>query len=436
MTLRQKKILFIALAIILGFTALSLALRRPASKPAIIEMWGTNNPASIFSPLINSFQKKYPRITVRYTQKDAATYYNALLQAFADNKAPDIFVLPGNWLPVYKNKIVALDLTKDKDLNLRLFQETYPQIVQDDLIDNNVLFGMPLSIDTLALYYNRDLFEYYKIPLPPQSWDDVLKMIPKLRKINSQGQITRAALALGTSENVRQSADILSALMMQLGSPMADKQYQKIIFDDTPSSSAQTSSGVKALKYYTQFANSQSSLYTWNGDFPNSPEAFYQGKAAMMLDYNQAQAIIKKNAPDLRYGIAPFPGIAGSEKKINYGKTMNAVVSSRSLYTEQAWQFLKHLGEKQSAQYYLLQTKNPPARLDLITLASNDAQMGVFASQILTSRDWYEFDFQKVNSAFDKMIDDLALRGVSPEKAISDAAYALQLEWQQQIKSQ
>ena len=434
MTPRQKTILSVVIGIVIVFIILSIFLRKPISKPVSLEMWGVIDDSEVFTPLINSFQKNNPNISIHYVQKDLATYQNDLLKAFAANKAPDIFMLFGNWLPSYQDKLEPLNLKKDKDLNSLIISQTFPQVVQDDLVNNDFLLGIPLSIDTLALYYNKDIFDYYNIALPPKTWDEVASLIPKLRKINSQGQVTRAAIALGTSNNIDWASDILSELMMQSGNSLVNKTDQKVTFDEpVTQNDFKIIPGEEALKYFTQFANPKSSLYTWNNSFPNSVSAFSQGKTAMIIGYNQAQNAIQKETPSLRYGIAPFPLL---DNKINYARTMNLVVFNRSPYLKEAWQFLKYLSQSDNSQYYFLQTKNPPARLDLISLAINDSRTGVFASQILTSRDWYQIDHQEISTIFNEMIESVVLQNISPSQAISTAASRIELLWQQKLKNQ
>jgi len=439
MTSRQKTIIFVIIGIIIGFIVLGIFWRRPSTKLVTLEMWGIDDSPAVINPLINSFSQQHKNISIHYTQKETASYYDDLIKGFANNKAPDIFMLPGNWLPMFQDKISVLDLNKDKDFNLRLLNETYPQIVQDDLVSNNSLLGIPLSIDTLALYYNKDIFDYYKIPLPPQTWNDILELVPKLRKTNPQGQITRAAIALGTSDNINWSADILAELMMKLGSSMVDKQNTNITFNNwITQDDTKLIPGVEALKEYTQFANPKSKYYTWGNNFPNAIYAFSQGKTAMIISYNLSQQIIKQESPDLRYGITRFPffGFENIGNQINYGRTMNAVVSNRSKSQQAAWQFLKYLSSQGVSQYYFSQTKNPPARLDLISSAMKDSQAGIFASQILTSRNWYQFDFQQITSLFNKMINDINLGNISADQAVSSAASGIELEWRKQLTNQ
>ncbi|MGC8651166.1 MAG: extracellular solute-binding protein [Minisyncoccia bacterium] len=438
MTSHQKKIILGIIIFIGVFIVLTILLKKPSSKATTLEMWGLYDPPLVMNSLIDSFNKTNPNIAIHYTQKDPNTYYNDLINSFANNKAPDIFFLFGNWIPAFQNKIASLDLNQDKTLSLRLINDTYPQIVQDDLVYNNTLLGIPMSIDTLALYYNKDIFNYYNIPQPPQTWQDILNFIPLLRKTNAQGQITRAAIALGSSSNINWSTDILSELMMQLGSPMVDTQNLLVQFNRSLPNNSQFVPGIEALKAYSQFANPKSKYYTWGENFPNAINAFSQGQTVMFIGYHLSDQSISAQSPSLNYGVTNFPifNIISNPTKVNFGRTMNFVVSQRSNSKDAAWQFLKYLGSKEASLYYFNQTKNPPSRRDLIPLAMNDEKVGVFASQILTSKNWYQFDFQQIHSLFNKMINDVILGNIQPEQAINTAASGIELGWQQQTKNQ
>lgn len=436
LTSRQKNILLgLALAFII-FIVLFVISQPPSSKQANLEMWGIYDSPQVINNLISNFHRAHPNINIIYTQKDPASYYRDLIESFANNKAPDIFFLFGNWVPLFENKISGLDLKKDPDFNLRTLNEIYPQIVQDDLVSRDSLLGIPMSIDTLALYYNKDIFDYYKIPQPPQSWQDILNLIPKLRKINPQGQITRAAIALGTTNNINWSTDILSALMMQLNPEMVDKQNALFLFNN-PLKNGGLIPAQEALKAYTQLADPQSTFYTWQENFPNDIYAFSQGQTAMIIGYHLANQVISEQSPTLRYGITNFPSfnIISNPYPLNYGRTMNYVVSNRSQAPKAAWQFLKYLSSKEAQQYYFEQTQNPPCRKDLFSLARNDEKLGVFVDQIFTSRNWYQFNFQAINTSFNKMVNDILVGNLSIKDAVSNAIYQLELEWRKQIQS-
>jgi maltose-binding protein MalE len=52
---------------------------------------------------------------------------------------------------------------------LKKLEDEYPTVIKTDLIEKNNLYGAPLSIDTLALYYNRNFLDQAGIALKPQT---------------------------------------------------------------------------------------------------------------------------------------------------------------------------------------------------------------------------------------------------------------------------
>lgn len=430
LTIRQKKILFTAIAIIVCIVFLGIKFHKTTQTPVTLEVWGTLDESKTFLTIIENYQKRYPYIKINYTLKNEATYDDEILKAFSDNQAPDIFIIKGSHLPYYQNKISPLNLEKDGDLNLFDINQTYPNIVKNTLIKDEYLFGIPLYIDSLALYYNQDIFNYYNIALPPATWEEILNLISRLRRINNQGQITRAAIALGSPYNVQWNFDILSALIMQYGSNIVDIDKKQATFKyDLSINGKRIIPGEEALKFYTQFSDPRSSYYTWNDNFTDSVIAFSKGETVMMIGYNQAQKIIKQYNPNLNYNVASFPQFTDSPYKINYGDTINLVVSQNSKYPEECWKFLKFLAQKNTAEFYYLQTKNPPARLDLIQSHLNEPDSGIFTRQILLSQNWYQYNFQEINQIFKEMIEDITHRGKSPAQAIITATDRINFFW-------
>jgi len=430
LTTHQKKILFIAVSIIACIVFLGAKFHRTRPTPITLEAWGTLDESKTFSSIIKNYQKKHPYIKINYTLKDKTTYHNEILKAFSDNQAPDIFIINGSYLPYYENKISPLNLKKDKDLNLFNLNQIYPNIVKNTLIKDDYLLGIPLYIDTLALYYNQDIFNYYNIALPPASWEEILNLISRLRRINAQGQITRAAIALGSSYNIHWNSDIISTLIMQYGSNIVDTDKKQTTFNhEIKYANQRILPGEEALKFYTQFTDPRSRYYTWNNNFSDSVIAFSKGESVMMIGYSQAKKIIEEYNPDLNYNIASLPQFTNSPYKINYGDTINLVVSQDSKHHEECWNFLKFFAQKNTAEFYYLQTKNPPARLDLIQNHLNDLDSGIFIRQILLSQNWYQYNFQEINQIFNEMVEDVTHRGKSPRQAIITASDRINFFW-------
>jgi len=428
----QKKIILAAVTVIVLIIILGVFFRKIRPAPITLEFWGTSDEPVVFASLIQDFKKEYPYISINYTLKDRGTYHEDLLRALADNKAPDILMLQDNWLSYYEDKIYPLDLTKDSYFNLLDLEQTFSQISRNEIVKGNYLFGLPLHTDILALYYNKDVFNNYNIVLPPTTWEEVLNLITTLRRVNPQGQITRAAIALGSSSNINWEVDIISALMMQYGSEIIDTAQKKAIFNSSiDRNGKKIIPGEEALSFYTQFNDPYSRYYTWNDNFIDSTIAFSRGETVMMIGYNQAKEIINKYGANLNYGVAPLPQFTNSSSKINYGQTMALVVFKNSKYRKESWEFLKFLSQKNNAQDYFLQTKNPPTRLDLIQEYLNDLDSGIFIRGIATSRNWYQYDFQSINTIFEEMVEAVTYKGDSPLKAVNTAVERINFFWSQ-----
>jgi len=415
-TTHQKKILFTVISVVACIIFLGIRFHKTKPTPITLEAWGILDESKTFLSIIENYQKRYPYIKINYILKDETIYHDEILKAFSNNQAPDIFIINGSHLPYYENKISPLNLKDDKDLNLFDLDKTYPNIVKSALIKDDYLFGIPLYIDSLALYYNQDIFNYYNIALPPATWEEILNLVSRLRRINTQGQITRAAIALGSSSNVHWNFDIISALMMQYGSNIVNTDKKQTTFNyEIEYKNKRILPGEETLKFYTQFTDPRSRYYTWNDNFTDSD--------------SQAQKIIEKYNPNLNYSIASLPQFTDSPSKTNYGDTINLVVSENSKYPEECWKFLKFLSQKNTSEFYYLQTKNPPARLDLIQNHLNEPVGGIFTRQILTSQNWYQYNFQEINQIFKEMVEDVTHKGKSPIQAIITAADRINFFW-------
>ncbi|MFA5360499.1 MAG: extracellular solute-binding protein [Candidatus Paceibacterota bacterium] len=432
LTSHQKKIILIAVVAIALIIFLGVFFRKPKPTPFTLEIWGLSDEPAVFAPLIQGFQKIYPHISINYVLKDEDRYHEDLLESLANNTAPDILMLQDNWLPYYQNKIYPLDLTKDKYFNLLDLEQTYSQIARNETIKGNYLLSLPLYTDTLALYYNKDIFDYYNIVLPPKTWEEILDLIPSLRRVNPQGQITRAAISLGSASNVEWQTDIISALMMQYGSNIVDVSKKEAIFHlNSDLGGQRIIPGKESLNFYTQFVNPRSRYYTWNDNFNNSVIAFSRGETVMMIGYNEAKKIIEKYGPNLNYKISSLPQFANIPSIVNYGYTMTLAVLGNSEHPQESWDFLKFLSQKNNAEYYFFQTKNPPARLDLIQSSLNDLDSGIFIRQISTSKNWHQYDFQEIEQIFQEMISSVTLKGEDSFKAVNTAKERINYFWSQ-----
>ena len=317
-----------------------------------------------------------------------------------------------SWLPKHYDKVTPVPETF---LPLSQFRQLFPTVVEQDFVLNGKVYALPLYIDTLALLYNKDIFDAKYIALMPKTWQEFQNLIPQLRQINILNQIIKPAAALGGSEkNINSASNLLSLLMLQFGSQMID-QYGKINFG---------SQGLSALNFYLQFANPSSPYYTWNNNLRYSLDSFSEGSTAIIFNYASSLPLIKAKNPYLNIGVSlmlqPFDSVQGTP--INYANYWGLSVSNQSRNSNLAWNFIfSATTNPQISEIYLQAVKKPPGLRSLIEKYKNDPELGVFTRQALTARSWRQPDSAVVKQTFSSMIELILSGRLGPEQALRQA---------------
>jgi len=274
-----------------------------------------------------------------------------------------------------------------------------------------------IYVDTLALFYNKDLFGSAGIALPPRTWTEFNEVIPKLVKRDSNQNIVQAAIPLGTARNVNRSTDILMMLMIQNGVQMTDDQGRGATFANSVDGQPV---GENALTYYTDFAIPTKQVYTWNDAQNFSVDAFAAGTAAMTINYSHQIPLIRAKNPRLNFAVAPVPQHDVGNAR-NYASYFAAAVTKASDSPVEAWRFVRFLTQPEGIIPYLNAMPRPTARRDLIDEQRTDPDFGVFALQALTARSWFQVDNMAIETIFADMIDNVILGRQTIRKALQEA---------------
>lgn len=420
-----------------------------------LEMWGVFDDSDAYNKAIADYKKMNPYVTdIRYRKLSPETYKEDLVNAFASGKGPDIFMIRNAWRAPFEDKTAP---APEGLLTERAYRAAFPDVVASDFIGTeNKIYGIPLSVDSLALYYNKDLFNAAGISRAPETWDELSDMVRRLTVVDQFGTITRSGVALGTGTNINRSSDILAALMLQLGGEINDSNKDRWSFSDQASRDA--------FNFYTQFSKIGSENYTWNARQHYSIDAFYEGTAAMMINYSWQYETLKQKNAKLNIGVARLPqfkkdapenlanywGYAVSKDKTFQGKPGEDPVKQNYLRVFESWQFLKFLalqGQEKSmtmvngltgtsrdfpltfdpAKDYLEKTHKPAARRDLIEGQQNDVGLAPFAYGNLIAKNWYQGNPEGVDGIFIDMIDSVVRGEKSPQDALSASANRINL---------
>lgn len=426
---------------ILGLAALTLAGcgADPDEQYQIsLEVWGTFDDSDAYQEIFSRYREINPHIkNITYRKLPVESYEQDLLEALAAGNGPDIFLVRNSWMGDFQDKMVPVP---DEIIPEKIYRENFPDVASNDFINGQgEIYAVPLSIDSLALYYNKDIFNAHGIARPPATWEEVEQLVPRLTRIDSFGNITQSAIALGTAQNINRPTDILMALFYQKGSKITESGGALQMND--PKSQ-------EALQFYTQFADIRSPLYTWNQNQHYSLDAFYEGNLAMMVNYSWQYPVLKQKNAKLNMGVAPLPQfsdgtVANQANYWGYGVAKNKTYKREPndknapstgnydrIRTFEAWQFLKYFAfakENQNLKFqnaitgntenitvpldpskrYLEKTKKPAARRDLIAAQQEDVVLGPFASGNLIAKNWYQKNVTAVEGVLVELITNV-----------------------------
>lgn len=378
--------------------------KKPVVGPsAKLSIWGTDSAAAM-NDLAAYYMGLRSNVTVTYTQVDPSQYEAKLLQALAAGTGPDIFEIGNRALPRWRTALAPMPTsTYGGTFTPALIQQYFPSVVANDFIaSNGAIYGLPLSIDTLVMFYNKDDFDSAAIAFPPTTWDGFDGDIAKLRQTDPQGNITRAAVALGgTRASYAHANDMLSLLMLQNGITMVSSDHRSASFANNIDQAA------SAVNFYLQFSNANSPYFTWNDSMGNALQSFSEGNSAVYFGYYAELGGIKAKAPFLNIGVAPMPQPSGATVTNNYANYLG-LVAAKTGNTAYAWDFiLATAGATDGENAYIKSAKVPAAQRTAIATQESDQALGVFAEQTLSARSWYEADDQQVDATFDAMLKNV-----------------------------
>jgi multiple sugar transport system substrate-binding protein len=372
--------------------------------------------------LIEAYQQIHPNISVNYRKVRYEEYERLLLDAWAEGRGPDIFSINNTWVPKYQSKIApmpasiempyvsyqapipgcekkteeVIELKNIPTLRLSDIEKNYTKTVYQDIIlagdGGYQIYALPLSLDTLALFYNVDLLDKNNIPFPPSDWEEFIEDVRILTRVDIDQNIIQAGAALGTYSNIERAIDIISLLMLQNGADI---------------NALSSSESLEAIRFYLDFANSKKETYTWNNNMLNSIDAFVEGKLAFFFGYSYHIPAIKSKAPNLNFAISTVPQINVSSP-VNYANYWVESVYKGSSYSKEAWDFILFLNKEQNLKMYLDKTKRPTALRSLIKYQEKDPEIAPFVSQVLTANNWHGFkNFNYIEQGFEEMFNFL-----------------------------
>jgi multiple sugar transport system substrate-binding protein len=401
--------------------------KKPSSTKEAITLtyWGLWEPKPVMQGLIEQFEKDHPNIKINYIMQSPKDYRSRIQSRIAKNTGPDIFRLHHSWIPMLTNDLSPVP--EEVKNNLKLEKDYFP-IIGQTLKRNGRFYAVPLMIDTLALYYNKDILSAAD-KQPPRTWWGLKKLAEELTVVQ-QGKIQTAGAALGTTNNVDHWSDILGLMIFQNdGHPGSPKQ--KAVQD--------------SLRFYTLFAQGEN--HVWDKTLPHSTLSFANGKLAFYFAPSWRYFEIKQINPNLNFAITTVPQLPkladvdldeAEKGKAELTNTAWATfwvegVSSKSSHQKEAWEFLQFLASQESLQKLYSgekQIREFGEIYPVVSLAEslkNDPLIRPFVQQAPNAVSWYMNSFTHdggLNDSIIKYYED-AINAINSGESIDSVVETL-----------
>lgn len=333
-------------------------------------LWETS---AVMKPVIDAFEKENPNIKISYQLQSPQDYQDRVKTAIQSQNSPDVVRLHSTWLPIFAKDL--LPAPANSVSTTEISTNFYP-IVSKTLVAGSQVYGVPMTMEGLALYVNTAMFQQKSLQLP-KTWEDVLSSAKALKEVDPlTGKITRAGIALGNTTNVEHWPDIVSLMLLQAGVKLSDPKGAEVL---------------ATIQYYTDFINKH---HVWDDTLPLSSVAFANEKVAMIIAPSYRATEIKTMNPSLAWQTISVPQLPDSDI-VNWTSFWFEGVSKNSKHPQEAWKFLSFLASAKAQQILFDSATTersfpqPPANKAAASVAQSNTVIAPYVTSMDTARTFY-----------------------------------------------
>jgi multiple sugar transport system substrate-binding protein len=310
-------------------------------EPANISIWTpfVDPELKTFKAVVADFEKSHPGIHVKVV---GGTNDDKIVAAIRGGNAPDVaqsftsdntgaFCPSGAWIDLGP-------YMKQDDVN----DSVFPEAPRDYSKFEGTRCALPMLADTYGLYYNKALLAKAGYKSPPKTISQLTAMAKKLTVRDSSGKLK----VVGFNPFPSWYENVPAHFGPSWGATWMKGDKSAL---DTPAWADQLSWQKSLIDWY-----GYDDLVRFNagaGDEFSASNAFETGKVAMHMDGEWRVAFLKREAPNLSYGTAPFPVADGHQDLSGAGYVTGSIIGipKTSKHKDQAWLLVKYLGTNSNA---------------------------------------------------------------------------------------
>lgn len=288
-----------------------------------LTMWGSwsGDQVGQLEKQLESFNQSQNQYHVTYAVQDGME--QKLLTAIASNEVPDIVLWDRFNTSVYapKGALAPLDDYIAKD-SVDMSQFYAPAV--DEMTSDGVVYGIPLTVDTRVLFYNKDLLEEAGVdPASITDWASLREAAIKLTKWDGN-TLVQSGFSLS-------DVGLFNNWIVQADGKMIDDTT------NPPTAAFNTEAGLEVLEYWNQLLN-EDKVYQLGFDDGFGGDGFKAGKVA--IAFNGPWNLTSYTEAGLNFGVIGQPAGNNGDKSAMMGG-FGLVIPNGAKNPDAAWEFIK-----------------------------------------------------------------------------------------------
>ncbi len=344
---RLLKSLAITLLILSTIATIAyFSIRNYSTSPIELEVWFTYEGGDIIKEKIVNFENLHPDISIKFHEQPSSGWVDKFVSIAQTGESPDVFLAKGSWFGELATLGYIYSLT---DFISPTLESSFLPFSITSLTYENDLWGLPLWLDSILLFYNKDLFNQNGLEYPSANWTEI-DLIFAAKNLTDLSETQRYGLAWSTL-----SPYMWPAFQFGFGhGPLY--QNQTIIVNDTASVSAMDF--IYKLKYFYNCVG-------YDDTSSAATQAFLENKASMLIYGGWFVPVLKDVG--FNYGVEILPKISSTGEFISpMAEVKGFGISKDTLYPQTCFELISYLTSTETQQELVNEEYKIPTKNDLI----------------------------------------------------------------------
>jgi multiple sugar transport system substrate-binding protein len=344
---RFLRVMGTLLVVILISTLLGSCAPRNRQEINFVFMRTSDNTRPYWQGVIRDFEAENPGIKVNlfvFTWDEGPQKIREMID---QGNPPTLARVATRWIPEY----MAAGLLEPIDgyISPEFRAQFFPLLIDKGSQYEGRTFGLPMTVTTRALFYNKTLFERAGVASPPQNWDELR-------------EAARAVDALG--------ADIYGFGIQGKGVDTSTYFYYfllgnggNILTADGTRTAFNGPEGLEAINFmHALIADGLTQPNPTESDRPDLHALFMEGRLGMVISLPTLVKVLAEQAPDLDYGLSDIPY---QTTPFTYAVQDTLILFRQASHKDAAWKFIEFLYQDEYRLKYALTESILPEKISV-----------------------------------------------------------------------